>query len=155
MSLGKFLEISDKLSARIEANSFPIPVTGCVVWTGKIDPKGYGMLYVRAKKTVLAHRAVFEIANGAIDDSLVIDHLCRVRCCINPLHMEQVTLAENTRRGDGICSINRRKTHCVRGHMLSGDNIYIRSDGCRICKQCEKQTKSRYLANKAKAKEAV
>lgn len=84
--------------------------TGCWVWTGGISSQtGYGMVYVgrrtgrskgkRPGGMGSAHRASWEATNGPIPDDLHIDHLCGVRSCINPEHLELVTNGENTRRG--------------------------------------------------------
>lgn len=73
---------------------------GCWVWMGRINRDGYGHVRV-GKKTALAHRAVFEMAAGPVARGLELDHLCRHRCCVNPLHMEAVTHRENVMRGDG------------------------------------------------------
>jgi hypothetical protein len=77
----------------------------CVPWSGTINKEGYGHVYVGCKPgsvsiTGLAHRVIYERAKGPIPDGLCIDHLCRNRACVNPEHMEPVTIGENTRRGD-------------------------------------------------------
>lgn len=70
----------------------------CWKWTGAITETGYGVLQVNGRKTY-AHRFVYERLIGRIPVGLVIDHLCRVRSCVNPAHMEPVTNEENLRRG--------------------------------------------------------
>lgn len=76
--------------------------TPCWVWQRYIFPKtGYGGLRQRKSKgSLLAHRVYYQQANGSIPDGLHIDHLCRVHPCVNPEHMELVTIRENVRRGD-------------------------------------------------------
>jgi hypothetical protein len=69
-----------------------------LIWQGYLTPNGYGRLTWEGR-TVYAHRWAYERQIGPIPEALVIDHLCRVRSCVNVLHMEIVTLAENTRRG--------------------------------------------------------
>jgi len=73
---------------------------------------------------VKAHRWAYETCVGSINDGLQIDHLCRVRECVNPDHLQPVTHAENMRRA--------RRTHCRRGHELTPENVYW----VRACKAC-------------------
>lgn len=75
-------------------------VDACWLWTGSIDPGGYGRHYLFGFRAghVKAHRFAYELEVGPIPDGLTIDHLCRNRVCVNPSHMEPVTLAENIRR---------------------------------------------------------
>jgi len=86
---------------------------GCWLWQGPLSPNGYG----RTSKWY-AHRAMYEILMGPIPPRLVIDHLCRVRRCVNPDHMEVVTRGENVLRGETVSARAARQTHCKRGHLL-------------------------------------
>jgi hypothetical protein len=73
--------------------------TPCWIWQLAIHHEnGYGIETV-ARKKYHAHRRAYEQANGPIPDGLEIDHLCRVRACVNPDHLEAVTKATNVRRG--------------------------------------------------------
>ena len=110
----------------------------CILWTG-FTRKGYGCMRPRALsfRPVSAHRIIYELMIGPIPDGLTIDHLCRVRNCVNVDHLEVVTNKENVLRGEGRTAINARKTICKRGHSLSGDNLYINSSGYRNCRQCK------------------
>lgn len=75
-----------------------IPVDGpCWEWSGAITGTGYGNIWY-ADAYVPAHRVSYELAHGEIGADLEIDHLCRVRSCVNPDHLEQVTPDENKRR---------------------------------------------------------
>jgi len=77
------------------------PVRDCWVWIGSRMSRGYGQLWVNGKM-ILAHRFSFDISpRGPLAAGLQIDHLCRNRACVNPLHLEQVTNRENTSRGRG------------------------------------------------------
>ena len=139
----------------------------CWRWTGKIGKKtGYGIhttCYGGKNKYYLAHRFSFELFKcknihqfnhyapfEKIADGLVLDHLCRNRWCVNPDHLEMVTLRENILRGGGIAAVNARKTHCLNGHPLSGDNLYICPRGRRLCKACQRVRDKKCLAKKKK-----
>ena len=104
----------------------------CWLWTGSKN-NGYG--YFRAGKHVLVHRYAYELLKGEIPEGLHIDHLCRVRNCVNPDHLEPVTLAENNRR------VAEARTHCKWGHSFSGDNLFLRKNGERECRTCMRQWK--------------
>jgi len=67
-----------------------------------------------------------------------VDHLCRVKLCINPAHLEYVTSAENVRRGFSPFMLNARKTHCSHGHRLDGDNLFY-DQGKRQCLTCHRR----------------
>lgn len=97
----------------------------------------YGLIYLSGKR-LRAHRAIYEALVGKIPDGLVLDHLCRITRCINPEHLEPVTVAENNLRGVGTFAQNARKIHCPNGHFYSGDNLMIRKDGARVCRECNK-----------------
>lgn len=109
---------------------------GCWEWlSNKTKAKGgYGRIS-RGGKMVLAHRFMYERAKGPIPDGLTLDHLCRNRLCVNPGHLEPVTLRENALRGVGPTAINARKTHCIRGHRLNEKNTYTKTGG-RSCRAC-------------------
>jgi glycine/D-amino acid oxidase-like deaminating enzyme len=94
----------DKFFARIEP---PISFYHCWIWAKTRDKCGYGrastgrVMVGQRKRSVLAHRWAYELAIGPIPEGLEIDHLCNVRSCVNPLHLEPVTHRENVRRGHG------------------------------------------------------
>lgn len=113
--------------------------TNCILWQGNtVETHGitYGIL--SGKAMVLAHRHAYEKEYGPIPDGLVIDHLCRVGLCVNPLHLEAVTNKENILRGYGAPAVNARKTHCHKGHEFSEENTHISPQNRRICKACRK-----------------
>jgi hypothetical protein len=93
--------------------------TGCWLWTGKRDTSGYGRFTVDGK-SVAAHRWFYELIHGPVDSALDMDHLCRVRACVNPSHVEPVTRSENLLRGE-----RGRPTHCPQGHPMTDDNVYV------------------------------
>lgn len=111
------------------------------MWPGRIEPDGYGSLGGR-----LAHRRVYEHNVGPIDPGMEIDHLCNQRACINPLHMEVVTHAENIARMDERGRRNTRPNpgRCKHGHEMTERNTY-RWRNLDLCRQCRlnSQRKSR------------
>jgi len=87
--------------ASIDAYFVPEPNSGCWLWIGPVAPNGYGHYRPHGHgrpRMVAAHRALYELEKGAIPPGLQIDHLCRVRSCVNPAHLEAVTASENQRR---------------------------------------------------------
>ena len=106
----------------------------CWHWRASLFRNGYGQF--RHATGRLAHRYAWEVFNGPILDGLNIDHLCRVRNCVNPNHMELVTRGENVLRGVGPTAINARKTHCSLGHALEGANLQPSKLPARSCRTC-------------------
>lgn len=119
--------------------------SGCLLWTASRTRDGYGRLKVDGLMK-LAHRLSYEHFVAPIQPGLQLDHLCRVRHCVNAAHLEPVSPAVNTYRGSGPCGINARKTHCVRGHELFGDNLRLVLSGgalVRRCLACYRDTQAR------------
>ena len=108
---------------RFWAKVEPEPNSGCFLWTGFVSPSGYGIFRERYRgKGTGAHRYAFEATRGPIPNGLNLDHLCRVRSCVNPDHLEPVTHQENVRRGLVSTSAKARhqaRAECVHGHPLS------------------------------------
>lgn len=116
--------------------------SGCWLWTGYIRPAGYGEFWVKGKKA--AHRWAYERFVGPIPEGLQLDHLCRVRHCVNPDHLEPVTNWENTRRGVGFAARRYVAEACERsGHPLTGENMYLH-EGRRRCKECRRESNRRW-----------
>lgn len=112
----------------------------CWLWTGAKN-KGHGQFTVsrtdvRSPKKLMAHRYAYELLVGPIPDGLELDHLCRVRHCVNPAHLEPVTRRENLLRGETHAARNAAKTHCKRGHEFTPENTYYPKGGrgCRTCR---------------------
>ena len=107
----------------------------CWGWRAAINSHGYGVFSLGGV-VQYAHRLAYQCLVGPIPDGLTIDHLCRVRSCVNPGHLEPVTHRENTLRGATLPAANARKTHCPKGHRYAGDNLYVRPRGGRTCLAC-------------------
>lgn len=107
--------------------------SGCWLWIGVILGTGYGQTERGGGKKYAAHRYSYETFVGPIPPGLTIDHLCGVRRCVNPEHMEPVTRAENVRRsGTNPVAMNLAKTTCKRGHEFD----HVDSRGWRKCSTC-------------------
>ena len=114
----------------------------CWIWKGSIFSKtGYGAFKFK-RKLRGAHRLCYALYQGKIRDGLTIDHLCRVRLCVNPRHLEPVTRRENILRGIGFAATNAKKTKCPYGHRYTKENTLmervrgkVMGRSCRICRR--------------------
>ena len=123
----------------------------CWQWLGPTRFKGYGFITLN-QRTRPVHRVAYELTVGPIPTGLVLDHLCRNRVCVNPLHLEPVTNRENILRGEAPSAVHALKTHCPQGHEYNPENTRI-SKGRRHCRLCQRITrKARALASTASAR---
>lgn len=114
----------DILQARFDSKYIPEPNSGCWLWLDYLDKKGYGYLRVSPNLMIQAHRVSYWIKTGVLSDQTnVLDHLCRLPCCVNPDHLELVTQQTNILRGVGMGARWANRTHCKNGHLLEGDNL--------------------------------
>lgn len=113
--------------------------SGCWLWHVGLTPDGYGSATLRhpdlAQYKWRAHRLVYTLLAGPIPDGLQLDHLCRVRNCVNPGHLEPVTAQENVRRS-ASAAFWRSKTHCPQRHPYDARNTGLTKRGARICRTC-------------------
>jgi hypothetical protein len=127
------------------------PNGGCWLWPGSLDSKGYAHTgYSIDGKTYDArlHQLFYTRFAGPVGEGLELDHLCRVRACCNPDHLEAVSHQENTRRGEagglrnrGPVWENSQKSHCKNGHPFDEANTYRTKNGNRRCRACNREEK--------------
>ena len=120
---------------RFEKFVFPEPNSGCWLWDGALIHSGYGTFSVNNRRR-LAHRVSYEMEKGTIPAGLEIDHLCRLRSCVNPAHLEAVTPSQNVRRSLSPAALNAKRIECPQGHSLSGNNVELLKGKWRICRRC-------------------
>ncbi len=126
---------------------------GCWMWAGEAGTRdGYGRFRPGpGQPRYMAHRWAYETFIGPIPDGHQLDHLCHTRdlscpggdsCghrrCCNPAHLEPVTASENT---DRQRHYERSVTACPKGHPYEGDNLILRADGKRRCRECDRARK--------------
>lgn len=141
--MGRVRDPWDRFIEKIETSE------GCWIWKAARSSDGYGSFYQphpteNRMHANGAHVYAYRELVGPIPDGMEIDHLCRDRACVNPLHLEAVTHQVNVQRGDagrflaetrprflgdGLCSAGLH-------NMGDPDNIRVRSDGTRQCGSC-------------------
>jgi len=112
---------------------------GCWLWKGSLSTLGYARWRLDGRQQG-AHRIAYEALVGPVPEGLELDHLCRVRHCVNPAHLEPVTHRDNVLRGTSFIAENAAKTHCPQGHEYTPENTYrIPSDPTRrYCRACSR-----------------
>lgn len=106
------------------------------LWRGQKTTSGYGKYELN-----MAHRISWYLTHGEIPKGMYVDHICRVRSCVNPAHLRTVIPRLNSlENSDSPSALNAKKTHCQRGHEFTNENTYIyvrrngkRSRSCRTC----------------------
>lgn len=119
--------------------------TGCWEWTASLTTVGYAKFFADGRLNT-AHRYSYENVVGPIPEGLQLDHLCRVRHCVNPAHLEPVTQRENLLRGKTLAAANAAKTNCPQGHPYYGENLYTDPRlGSRHCRKCMRDSCRRQM----------
>lgn len=141
------------MPAPMSIDAFMAKVTktdGCWLWQGSRTRSGYGQVGA-GRRTVRAHRLAYELLVGPIPTGKQLDHLCRVRHCVNPAHLEPVVSRTNTLRSPvAAAAVNAAKTHCVHGHPF--DEANTGTDGRRRwCRTCLRDKVAKRRAGKAAA----
>lgn len=142
--------MENDIRSRIESRFIPEPNSGCFIWTGALNGGGYAMLTQKingVKRQRRAHRLYYELEKGPIPEGLTLDHLCRVRCCVNPDHLEPVTPVENVMRGESFYARQARRTHCPQGHPYAGENLFFTKKGERKCRICDRIHALKWMRN--------
>lgn len=129
------------IAERMDARTCYEPNTGCWLWLGARTNKGYGSIGVGGSRTRLVHVVTYELERGPVPGGLQLDHLCRVRHCRSPYHLQPVTGRVNCLRGISFAAQNAAKTACPIGHPYSGNNLLAEGNGrrCRTCRRAKQR----------------
>lgn len=142
-----------------------IDPSGCLLWTGRINRKGYGQISVGNRKQAV-HRVAYEAMVAPIPDGMMLDHACHNadttcqggnsclhRRCIHPDHLEPTSHRENQlRSAKTLPGAYSRAESCINGHPFDGSNTRLDPKGRRVCRQCERD---RLAARRASVKAAI
>lgn len=117
---------------------------GCWFWRGSTGPTGYGEFRYEGQSRP-AHVVSYILLVGPVPTGMELDHLCRVRSCIRPDHLEPVDHHANLLRGDTIAAQNAAKTHCPHGHEYTAANTYVSPKGSRHCRSCRARQRQEHF----------
>jgi hypothetical protein len=134
------------------------PETGCWLWIASMKGCGYGAIWSEGT-TSLAHRVAYELYRECIPNGLQIDHLCRLRHCVNPWHLEVVTGSVNIQRGL-LPILHAQVNFCPQGHEYTEANTYVymrkSSSGRlvhrRMCRECKRNWNKLYRLKQKQTK---
>lgn len=125
-------------------------LTGCWIWQGWIDKRGYGRAKTAGKQW-MPHRLAYASLVGPIPKGMTIDHLCFVPACVNPEHLAIATHLENARR-------QRRALadRCESGHEYTPENTSFGNGKRkrRRCRTCAADRARAYRSRKAQGEVA-
>lgn len=126
--------------------------TDCWIWLQCRNRAGYGEVNLSNYSHVskLVHVIMYTETFGPVPDGMELDHLCRTRECCNPAHLEPVTHLTNIERGEWrqrCAEYWANRTHCESGHEYTAANTYIRPDGRRRCRTCNREWARRRRAS--------
>ena len=143
------------LPERFWAKVEPEPNSGCWLWVAALDEEGYARFHFMGTNRN-AYKLAFEVLRAPVPPGLFLDHLCRVRCCVNPWHLEPVSKRENAIRGDSRPAVNLRKAHCPRGHPYSPENTtFGRNRNHRLCRMCRQEWEAMHPGRREKYRRGI
>jgi hypothetical protein len=144
--------LAPEIMQRVLSKVLPSNEDGCWLWGGYCSKDGYGEFSLRVKgrpnSKYRAHRLVWAAYRGEPDPSLDLDHLCRIRACVNPSHLEMVTRRENLARGLTIVAPFIAQDKCSNGHPYTTETTYRYGPQMqwRRCRTCDQATSKRQWA---------
>lgn len=138
----------ERLPERFWDKVYPCPMSGCWIWGGGLQSNKYSSFYPgtlvipglemsAGRRNVCGHVVAYSVLIDPIPPGFHVDHLCRVKWCVNPGHLEAVPPRVNYLRGTSPWAVNARKKSCLRGHLFDVPNTYIDSKGDRVCRACK------------------
>lgn len=134
--------------SEIESMIMPVTESGCWIWLGRLNERGYGTIRWNGA-TARIHRVIYEFSNGRIPENMTLDHLCRVRCCVNPDHLEAVSIRTNVLRGIGLSALCAKQISCIHGHIYTSESTYIpHGTTQRVCRICRRRRLREYRQRK-------
>lgn len=139
-----------KVEVVAEASTYPGP---CWIWNKAISTAGYATYWYQ-DSTMSGHVVSYTCLVEKVPAGLQLDHLCRIRSCVNPDHLEPVTGRVNTLRGETLPATNAAKTHCLRGHEFTSENTRMARDGRRICRACPREARQALVGEELQAHRA-
>lgn len=122
---------------------------GCWLWNSVTDRYGYGQFHLygedNKRRTIGAHRASYQLFVGPIPIGLEVHHLCCVRRCVNPDHLQLLGRKDHARvtpvnpvSVEKINAFHLSKTHCPSGHEYTEENTFYSSHNGRRCRACHR-----------------
>jgi hypothetical protein len=130
----------ERFEARVDRDA----PEGCWVWLGHRNENGYGRMMIDGRMKY-AHRVAYELLVGPIPENKTLDHLCRNTSCVNPEHLEPVTLSENVTRAN---SVRELATHCKNNHPFDEVNTGSQGADKRRCRACHRDKAREYRRQK-------
>jgi hypothetical protein len=139
-----------RFMAKIDRGQYP---GDCWRWRAALNAGGYALFGLDGRMR-LGYRIAYEWWVGLVPDGLQLDHICRVRQCVNPDHLEPVTRQENALRGVRARAVPK-PTHCPYGHEYSGKNLWKTREGYLHCVICRNRRGAEFRARRKARRESA